>query len=212
MPRTLAKGRPPRPRRAQVPRASSGPLGRFALLLPLLLPAALLGGCGYSEIQELDEQAGTARADIEVQLLRRAELVPTLVETVQRFGSFDEFVIEAVADSRVGLVAAVRSGDMSRIGAASAALSSALDQLLAGAAAYYDNLAADPGFQRLRSQLDGTEEQIVLAGSLYNDAVRRYNEYIGAFPQLVTAKIIGADMREPFEPQGNPVSPSSADE
>jgi LemA protein len=187
-------------------------LGRFALLLPLLLPAALLGGCGYSEIQELDEQAGTARADIEVQLLRRAELVPALVETVQRFGSFDEFVIEAVADSRVGLVAAVRSGDMSRIGAASAALSSALDQLLAGAAAYYDNLAADPGFQRLRSQLDGTEEQIVLAGSLYNDAVRRYNEYIAAFPQLVTAKIIGADMREPFEPQGNPVSPSSADE
>ena len=209
MPRTLSKGRPPRPRRAPAPRASTGRLGRFSRLLPLLL---LLGGCGYSEIQELDEQAGTARADIEVQLLRRAELVPTLVETVQRFGSFDEFVIEAVADSRVGLVAAVRSGDMSRIGAASAALSSALDQLLAGAAAYYDDLAADPGFQRLRSQLDGTEEQIVLASSLYNDAVRRYNEYIAAFPQLVTAKIIGADMREPFEPQDKPVSPSSADE
>ncbi|UCC72261.1 MAG: LemA family protein [Gemmatimonadota bacterium] len=177
------------------------PLGMPAVrrprLLAALLATALLSGCGYSRIQELDERAAEARSDIEVQLLRRSEVVPSLVETVERYAEVESSVIEAVADSRVGLVAAVRSADLSAMQSASGALSRALGDLLAAVADYAD-LQADPGFQRLRSQLEDTRDQIVRAARSYNEAVGSYNEFIAAFPQAVTARVIGAERRQPF--------------
>jgi LemA protein len=163
-------------------------------LLTPLLAALTLAGCGYSRIQELDERALEARSDIEIQLLRRAELVPTLVETAQRHAQLESAVVEAVADARAGLVGAVRSTDLSAMEAASLSLSDALGELLAAAAGYAD-LQADPGFQRLLVQLEGTQQQVVLAGHSYNEAVLLYHEYIGGFPQVLTAKVIGAEAR-----------------
>ncbi|UCC84402.1 MAG: LemA family protein [Gemmatimonadota bacterium] len=162
-----------------------------------LLAASTLAGCGYSRIRELDERALEARSDIEIHLLRRAELAPTLVETSQRYAQLESPLVEAVADSRVGLVAAVRSTDLSAMESASLSLSDALSQLLAATAGYAD-LQADPGFQRLLVQLEDTRQQVVRAGQRYNEAVRLYNEYIGGFPQMVTAKIIGAESRPPY--------------
>lgn len=162
-----------------------------------LLAALTLVGCGYGRIHELEERALEARSDIEIQLLRRAELLPTLVETAERYVRPDPTLVEAVADSRAGLVAAVRSGDLSAMESANLALSDALDRLLAAAAEYAD-LQADPGFRRLLDQLEGTQQQVALSGRSYNEAVRLYNEYIGGFPQLLTAKLIGAEPREPY--------------
>jgi LemA protein len=167
-------------------------------VLAPLLAASTLAGCGYGRIHELDEQALEARSEIEIQLLRRAELAPTLVETVQRYAELESTVVDAVADSRVGLVAAVRSTDLSAMESASVSLSGALSELLATVAGYTD-LQIDPGFQRLLVQFEGTQEQIALAGRSYNEAVRLYNEYIAGFPQVLTAKVIGADPRRPFE-------------
>ena len=166
-------------------------------VLAPLLAASTLTGCGYSRIHELDEQALEARSEIEIQLLRRAELAPTLVETVQRYAELESTVVDAVADSRVGLVAAVRSTDLSTMESASVSLSGALSELLATVAGYTD-LQSDPGFRRLLVQLEGTQEQIALAGRSYNEAVRLYNEYIAGFPHVLTAKVIGADPRRPF--------------
>lgn len=167
-------------------------------LLPVLA-ASWLAGCGYSQIQQLDERAGEARSDIEVQLLRRAELVPSLVETVQRYGEPDEAAVGALADSRVELITAVRSQDLSSMESASASLASALGQLLAAAAGLRD-LQTDPGFQRLQAELEDTELGIEQAGRSYNEAVSRYNEFIAGFPHILTAKVIGAERREPYGP------------
>ncbi|MGD2218149.1 MAG: LemA family protein, partial [Gemmatimonadales bacterium] len=76
-------------------------------------------------------------------------------------------------------------------------LSGALGELLTAVAGYAD-LQADPAFRRLLVQIEGTQQQVVLASSTYNEAVRIYNEYIGGFPQMLTAKVIGADPRPPF--------------
>ncbi len=193
---------------------SAGSGGGWKRWLPrtaAALAAVSLAGCGFSEMQQLDERAGATWSDIEVQLLRRAELVPSLVATVERYAAAPPSTFEAVSDSRVELAAAVRSGSLSAMRAASAALSDALDELLAAAA---DNveLQADPSFRRLVSDIATSEEEILRAGRSYNEAVRRYNEYISAFPQIITAKVIGAEKRELFSVPDSPDSPSPVDE
>jgi len=176
-----------------------------------LLAASLLSGCGYSRIQELGEQAAVARSEIEVQVQRRAELVPVLVETVQRRAAVSEDVIRAVADARARLVRAVRLGDLAAIERDSGELSSVLEQLLSIAGGDMD-LRTDPGFQLLRSQLEATEKEIREAGRSYNEAVRLYNDYISNFPQIVTAKVVGAERLQAFEPFQEPASPPVTDQ
>lgn len=176
-----------------------------------LLAASLLSGCGYSRIQELGEQAAVARSEIEVQVQRRAELVPVLVETVQRRAAVSEDVIRAVADARARLVRAVRLGDLAAIERDSGELSSVLEQLLSIAGGDMD-LRTDPGFQLLRSQLEATEKEIREAGRSYNEAVRLYNDYISNFPQIVTAKVVGAERLQAFEPFQEPESPPVTDQ
>ena len=78
--------------------------------LALLLPLAL-GGCGYNTIQQLDEQANSAQGQIEVQLQRRAELIPNLVATVKGMANQELAVFGEVARARGGLVNAVQSKD-----------------------------------------------------------------------------------------------------
>lgn len=159
--------------------------------LAALLSATVVAGCGYGRIQELDELARSARTEIEVQLQRRAELVPNLIETVSDYGALSEDVIAPLADARARLVGAVRSGDLRAMEVGSARLSGAIGRLL-GVAGRYPALELDAGFRLLLSQLDGTESQIRSAGQAYNDAVLHYNDYISHFPQLLTAKVVGA--------------------
>lgn len=176
----------------------------------VLLAATMLGGCGYSRIRELDEAALSARLDIAVQLRRRAELVPNLVTLVQTYGSVSEEVIAAVADARASLVSAVRADDMGSMEDWSARLSEALGELLA-AVSRYPQLEGDQGYQLLRSQLEETEIEIEEAGRSYNEAAIRFNDYIADFPQLVTAKVIGAGPKQSFEPRNLPASHPNAD-
>ncbi len=179
--------------------------------LAAIAAASLLGGCGYGRIQELDEAVLEARSEIEVQLQRRSALVPNLLETVQSYGAVAEEVIAGVADARAGLVGAVRSGQLPGMETASAELSGALEELLT-VVSRTPALDDDRGFRLLRSQLEQTEEMIIQAGRSYNEAVRRYNDFIEQFPQMVTAKVIGAEALELFEPWDGPASLSSADE
>lgn len=164
-----------------------------------LIPAALLlTGCGYNRIQELDENAAAAKSQIEVTLQRRADLIPNLVQTVQRFAQQEEAVFTNVAQARSGLLNAVQSGDPSAMADANEAVGSALGRLLVVAEAYPE-LKSDQTFIRLQDELAGTENRIAVARRDYNDAVREYNTLIRRFPTAVTAKVIGADEREYFE-------------
>jgi LemA protein len=164
-------------------------------LAPLLLG---VGGCGYNQIQQYDETAAQAKQQISVQLQRRADLVPNLVNTVKGYAQHEEAVFTQVAQARAGLAGSIQTGDPQQMAAANGQLTGALSRLLAIAEAY-PQLKADQGFLRLQDELTGTENRIATSRNDYNEAVRAYNAYIRTFPQAITAKVTGAKARTYFE-------------
>jgi len=101
------------------------------LSLLLVLP---LAACGYNRIQSLDEQAASAQSQIEVQLQRRADLIPNLVNTVKGYAKHEEDVFLQVTQARSGLVSAIQSHDAEQMANANAALSASLGSTLHSAA------------------------------------------------------------------------------
>jgi LemA protein len=164
-------------------------------LAPLVL---VMAGCGYNQIQTYDENAAQAKQQISVQLQRRADLVPNLVNTVKGYAQHEEAVFTQVAQARAGLQGAIQGGDPAQMANANAALTGALGRLIAVAEAY-PQLKADQGFLRLQDELAGTENRIATSRSDYNQAVQTYNTYIRRFPQAITAKVTGAKARTYFE-------------
>jgi LemA protein len=169
---------------------------------PTLLVAglALLAGCGYNTIQTYDEQVSAAEAQIKVQLQRRADLVPNLVETVKGFARQEQTIFTQVAEARARLAGAVQTGTLDEMAAANAALTAPLGRLLA-IAENYPQLKSNENFRALQDQLEGTENRIAVARQDYNDAVNRYNAFIRRFPQVLTAKALGKGPRTYFELQ-----------
>ena len=175
--------------------------------LVLLLPLTL-GACGYNRIQTLDEQASSSKQQIEVQLQRRADLVPNLVATVKGYAAHEEAVFTEVANARASVGGAIRSGDPAQQVAADAQLTGALGRLIA-VAENYPQLKADAQFLRLQDELAGTENRIAVSRSDYNAAVKDYNTYIRGFPQAITAKVTGAKSRPYYEAApGSNVAPT----
>ncbi|PYO75791.1 MAG: LemA family protein [Gemmatimonadetes bacterium] len=164
-------------------------------LAPLLLG---VGGCGYNQIQRYDENASQAKQQISVQLQRRADLVPNLVNTVKGYAQHEEAVFTQVAQARAGLAGAIQTGDPQQMANANASLTGALGRLIA-VAENYPQLKADQGFLRLQDELAGTENRIATSRTDYNQAVQAYNSYIRTFPQAITAKVTGAKPRTYFE-------------
>ena len=165
--------------------------------LVLALPLALVG-CGYNTIQTLDEQTNSARSQIEVQLQRRADLIPNLVATVKGYAAHEEQVFSEVAQARAGLLTAVQSHDPQQMADANAAATGALGRLLAISEAY-PQLKADQTFLKLQDELTGTENRIAVARGDYNQAAQQYNTFIRKFPTALTAKVIGAKAKPYFE-------------
>ena len=159
--------------------------------------AALTTGCGYNRIQQLDERAQAYQGQIEVQLQRRADLIPNLVQTVKGYAQHEEAVFTQVANARAGLLNSVKSGDAEQMATANAAMTGALGRLLA-VVENYPQLKADQGFLRLQDELAGTENRIAVSRNDYNGAVNEYNAYIRQFPAVITAKITGARPRKYF--------------
>ena len=166
--------------------------------LALALVPLLLGGCGYNRIQQMDEAVNRAKQDIAVQLQRRADLIPNIVETVRGYAAHEEEVFTNVANARAALGGAIQTGDPARMAAANDQLTGALGRLLVIAEAY-PQLKADQQFLRLQDELAGTENRIAVARQDYNQRVNEYNTYIRTFPQTLTARAIGAEQREYFE-------------
>ena len=165
------------------------------------IAAALLlltTGCGYNTIQQYDEAAAAAKQQIEVQLQRRAELIPNLVNTVKGFAAQEERVLTEVTQARAGVLGAVQGGDATQMADANAQLTSALGRLMVVVESYPE-LKSNENFLRLQDELTGTENRIAVSRTDYNDAVRLYNTYIRKFPAVLTAKVTGAKEREYFE-------------
>ncbi len=182
----------------------------FALALPL-------SGCGYNRIQELDENVAARRADIEAELLRRNDLIPNLVATVEEAARFEEETFTRVAEARSGLTRsreqlaqAVQGGaETDQLSRASAEVADNLRLFLNVAVEAYPQLTANRSFIALQDELTETENRIAVARRDYNESVQQYNTYVRRFPQTLTARVIGADRKEPFEaPEGVETAPA----
>jgi LemA protein len=170
-------------------------------LSSLVLLPALLAGCGYNTIQSYDEKAESAKQNIEVQLQRRADLIPNLVETVKGFAKQESEVLTQVTQARAGLVGALQKpggADMTELANANQQLTNAMSRMSLVVEAYPE-LKSNENFLRLQDELTGTENRIAVSRTDYNDAVRTYNEYIRKFPAVMTAKATGAKPRTYFE-------------
>lgn len=183
--------------------SAGGRLGVLALAL-------LLTGCGYNRIQELDERAESTHANIQTELQRRSDLIPNLVATVEEAASFEQETFTQVAEARSGLAGARQQLEQAlqggaspqELGQASQALSENLRLFLNVAVEAYPTLTANRSFIALQDELTETENRLAFARREYNEAVRDHNTYIRRFPAVLTAKVIGADRREPFEAEG----------
>ena len=180
---------------------------RLRRVAGLMLIGITLSGCGYNRIQELDETVEANRANIETELMRRNDLIPNLVATVDEAAEFEQETFTQVAQARAGLnqsreqLAAAVQGDAppGEMSQAAAAVGENLRLFLNVAVEAYPQLNATQNFQRLQDELAETENRINVARRDYNEAVATYNTYIRQFPQVMTAKVIGADRRETFE-------------
>ena len=131
----------------------------------------VLGACGYNSIQSMDENAAAAQKQIAVQLQRRADLVPNLVETVKGYAAHEAEVFEKVAQARAGLAGAVSGGKIGEMADANQQMTGALGRLLA-ISENYPTLKSDQNFLRLQDELTGTENRIAVSRTDYNGAVQ----------------------------------------
>jgi LemA protein len=173
----------------------------FSRLLLLAMLAALLSGCGYNAIQQKDEQVKSGWAEVLNQSKRRADLIPNLVQTVEGYANQERQVLTDVtnARSRVGQinVNADDAESLKQFQQAQGELSGALSRLLV-VTENYPNLKSDQGFRDLQAQLEGTENRITVARGRYIQMVQDYNTFLRQFPQLITAKIFGYQVKPNF--------------
>src|SRR5574338_839174 len=163
---------------------------RVRLSSALLALALATTGCGYNQIQTLDEQVNKAQGNIQTQLQRRADLIPNLVNTVKGVTKQEDTVFISIANARARLGGAIQSGNVPEMAAANAQLDQGLGRLIA-ISENYPQLRSSENFRQLQDQLEGTENRISVARQDYNTAVGQYNAYIRRFPYNLTAKVFG---------------------
>src|SRR5712692_2499486 len=137
----------------------------------------------YNSLVRLKVQCDNAWADIDVQLKRRADLIPNLVETVKGYAGHEKDVFENVTKARA---ASINAQGVEQQAQAENMLTGALKSLFAVAEAYPD-LKANQNFLELQEELSGTEGRIAYARQFYNDAVQSYNTATQTFPRAILA-------------------------
>jgi LemA protein len=140
-----------------------------------------------NQMVQKQENVSSKWSDVDVNLQRRADLIPNLVETVKGFTKEENSVYADIANARAGLLSASTPQDKIR---ANGTLDSAFGRLLA-LTENYPQLRSSEQFMRLQDELAGTENRIAVSRKYYNDAIREYNTFIGQFPNSIWANILG---------------------
>ncbi len=185
---------------AQLARASGGETlpSRFMLALWIAIGVVVVILLwlvfGYNRLVRLRNEAEQGFSGIDVQLKRRADLIPNLVETVKAYAAHEREVFERVADARAQALAA---RGVAQAGVAAGVMTAALTGLL-GIAEAYPELRASENFQRLQAELSDTEDKIAAARRYYNTTVRRFNSLIQSVPTNIIARLGGFREREFF--------------
>jgi len=149
----------------------------------------------YNRLIRLNIQVDEAFAQIEVQLKRRADLIPNLVETVKGYAAHEQSTFDAVVAARAKSTSASTVAD---VAAADGALTNALRGLLAVAEAYPD-LKASANFLSLQEELSTTENKVSFSRQFYNDTVRALNTAVATVPTNFFAGFAKVDAREFYE-------------
>ena len=149
----------------------------------------------YNSLVAKRNRAQNAWAQVDVQLRRRYDLIPNLVESVKGYAAHERATFEAVTEARA---AAQKAEGPAAQAQAEAALSGALGRLLAVAEAYPE-LRATENFQQLQAELGETEDKIAVARQVYNDTVLTYNNACQQVPTNIVAGIFNFEPREYFE-------------
>ncbi|MFT4197699.1 MAG: LemA family protein [Pseudoxanthomonas sp.] len=173
----------------------------FVRSLAVLALLGLLSGCGYNTIQQKDQAVKAGWSEVINQYQRRADLVPNLVRTVQGYAQQERQVLTEVTNARAKVgqvqVNADDAQSLAQFQQAQGELGGALSRLLV-VSENYPTLKSDQNFRDLQAQLEGTENRITVARGRYIQSVQDYNTYIKSFPQVITAKVIGAKEKPNF--------------
>ena len=149
----------------------------------------------FNRLVRLRNQVRTAWADVDVQLMRRHDLVPSLVSAVQAYAGHEKAVLQAVTELRAQAISTPQPDSLGRI---ETALEQALARLLALKEAYPE-LKANQNFAQLQRDLVEVEEQLQYARRFYNGAVRDYNTAVQRVPDLLIARPAGFGEAEFFQ-------------
>ncbi|MGV1034627.1 MAG: LemA family protein [Microbacteriaceae bacterium] len=169
-------------------------------LIPVLLIAVVLGiaiylWSTYNSLVTLNVRVDEAWSDITVQLKRRADLIPNLIETVKGYATHEKGVFEAVTKARAETLSAQGPAESA---VAEGHMQTALKSIFAVAEAY-PQLQASQNFLQLQSELVDTEDKIQAARRFYNGGVREFNTKIKLFPNTLFVRRLGFTERDFFD-------------
>lgn len=181
-------------------------IGIAGAAMVILLVPTLYVIVVYNGLKRAQVRAQNAFSQIDVQLKRRFDLIPNLVETVKGYMAHERGTLEAVIAARAqaaGALGAVHGGamgvaSMGALANASGALDGALNRLI-GLVERYPELKANQNALQLQEELASTENRIAFARQAYNDAVMRLNESIVVFPASIVANLFGVEQMGMFE-------------
>jgi LemA protein len=165
------------------------------IILVVVVVVALYLAMSYNRLVKLRNRIANAWAQIDVQLKRRYDLIPNLVETVKGYAKHERETFDAVTQARANAINA--QGVAAQAGAENM-LSNTLKSLFAVAEAYPE-LKANQNFLALQEELTSTEGRIAYARQFYNDAVLQLNTKVQSFPSNIIANMFGFREHEYFE-------------
>jgi LemA protein len=170
-------------------------MGALVLLLIIIGAVVLMAIGMYNSLVTLRNRCDNAWSQVDVQLRRRYDLIPNLVETVKGYAKHESGVFERVTQARN---MAANAQTVKAQGEADNMLTGALKSLFAVAEAYPD-LKANQNFMMLQEELAGTESKVAYARQFYNDVVMKFNMKQQVFPSNILANMFGFKTREYFQ-------------
>lgn len=184
---------------------NNGHMGAWLILAIAAVAVVWVMRC-YNRLVELRNRIANAFAQIDVQLKRRHDLIPNLVDTARRYLQHEQSTLQAVVEARGKAVQAAADARTQPANAAAIATLAGAEQTLMGhvgrllaVAEAYPELKADQTLRELSEQLTTTENQIGFARQAYNDAVLDLNNEVQAFPQLLVARLTGFALAAPLQ-------------
>ena len=170
----------------------------LALALAIAVAVLLVFVLGYNKIRSADVRVDEALGGIDVQLTRRASLIPGLVNTVQTFAAHEKAILDHVADAQTALAAATSGKSVAQRSSAEKEFDTAVGQVLALGQSY-PQLNSSSNFLNLQQNLADTEDKLAFARQYYNDAVATVNRLITTIPWMFVAPMAGVSQREFYQ-------------